>query len=257
MRPAPAANIASRTASAFSAGTKTTHLSRSGPTEIGARTSSTVRPSASASASDTPGDAESALVCAVNNARPVRIIWCTQRALGRARGDGVDAAQQQRMMREQQAPVGHLGDDGGGRVDGDRHRLDRLRRVAADQPHRIPVLRQARRIGRLEHIDDVGQQLRSPQHLGHRVDKHRPLRPHRRAQELAHPGRRTCRSDARQCPCRPGVFASARHPATANRTNGAHPSTTSTPMLVMPATISRTQLSQAPRGALGLGHRFR
>ena len=81
MWPAPAANIASRTASAFSAGTKTTHLSRSAPTEIGANTSSTVSPNASASASDTPGEAASALVCAVNSARPVRIIWCTRAPL--------------------------------------------------------------------------------------------------------------------------------------------------------------------------------
>ena len=74
MCPAPAANIASRTASAFSPGTKTTHLSKPGPIDTGARTSSTVSPSASARASDTPGEAESALVCAVNSALPVRII---------------------------------------------------------------------------------------------------------------------------------------------------------------------------------------
>ena len=41
----------------------------------------TVSPSASASASDTPGDAASALVWAVNNARPVRIIRCSSAPL--------------------------------------------------------------------------------------------------------------------------------------------------------------------------------
>ena len=80
-----------------------------------------------------------------------------QRSLGRAGGDGVDPAQQQRMVREQQPPLGHLGDDRSGGVDGHRHRLDGLRRVAADQADRIPVLRQLRRIRRVEHIDDLGE----------------------------------------------------------------------------------------------------
>src|SRR5581483_860343 len=79
MRPAPASNIASRTASALSTGTNTTHLSSAGPSESGDSTPSTVTPSASASASDTPGDAESALVCAVKSERPLWIsLWTSQ-----------------------------------------------------------------------------------------------------------------------------------------------------------------------------------
>ena len=127
------------------------------PTEIGANTSSTLSPSASASASDTPGDAASAFVWAVNNARPVADHLVHEGALGRAGGDGVDATQQQGVVREQQPAVGYLGDDGSGGVDGDGHRLDGFGRVPADQAHRIPVLRQPRRIGRIEHVDDVGQ----------------------------------------------------------------------------------------------------
>ncbi|CKQ74503.1 Uncharacterised protein [Mycobacterium tuberculosis] len=59
-----------------------THLSRSAAPGTGSRTASTVRPTACASASDTPGDAESALVCAVNNERPVRIRRCTSTPFG-------------------------------------------------------------------------------------------------------------------------------------------------------------------------------
>ncbi|CAG7341154.1 hypothetical protein PICSAR65_03867 [Mycobacterium avium subsp. paratuberculosis] len=59
-----------------------THLSRSEAGRAGSSTASTVRPSASASASETPGDAESALVCAVNSDRPLRISRCTSAPLG-------------------------------------------------------------------------------------------------------------------------------------------------------------------------------
>ena len=76
MSPAPAAKTAVRTACAFSGGTKITHLSRSCTVGDGSRTVSTVSPSACANASDTPGDAESALVCAVNSERPDRIRRC-------------------------------------------------------------------------------------------------------------------------------------------------------------------------------------
>ena len=58
-----------------------THLSRFSDAGAGSRTASTVNPSACANASDTPGDAESALVCAVNSERPVRIIRCTNAPL--------------------------------------------------------------------------------------------------------------------------------------------------------------------------------
>jgi hypothetical protein len=64
-----------------------------------------------------------------------------QRPLGRAGRDGVDATQQQRMVREQQPAVGYLGDDGGRRIHGDGHGLDGFCRIAADQADRIPVLR--------------------------------------------------------------------------------------------------------------------
>ena len=51
------------------------------PSARGCRGLVTASPSALASASDTPGDAASALVCAVNSAVPVRIIRCTSAPL--------------------------------------------------------------------------------------------------------------------------------------------------------------------------------
>ena len=80
-----------------------------------------------------------------------------QCALRRAGGDGVDAAQQQRMMSQQQPPFGYLVDDRGGGVDRDRHRIDVIGRVTADQADRVPILCQPRRVGRLQHVDDIGQ----------------------------------------------------------------------------------------------------
>lgn len=80
-----------------------------------------------------------------------------QGTFGGAGGHRVDTAQQQRVVRKQQTALGHLGNDGGGCVDCDGDRIDRLHGITAHQTHRIPILRQRGRIRRLEHVDDVGQ----------------------------------------------------------------------------------------------------
>ena len=66
-----------------------------------------------------------------------------QGAFRRAGRDGVDPAQQQRMMRQQQAVVWNFVDDRRRRIDSDRHRVQRILGVTAHQTDRIPRLRQA------------------------------------------------------------------------------------------------------------------
>ncbi|SKU28759.1 Uncharacterised protein [Mycobacteroides abscessus subsp. abscessus] len=80
-----------------------------------------------------------------------------QRALGRAGRHRVHAAQQQGVMSQQQMRTGavHFVHHRGSRINGNRHGVDLLIRVAADQAHRIPRFGQRRRIGRVEHADDV------------------------------------------------------------------------------------------------------
>ena len=89
-------------------GTNTTHLSRPGRPAPATARRSTSRPSASASASDTPGDARVGVGVrgeqgATGADQPVH-----QRALGGVGGHRVHAAQQQRVVRQQQTAVGHL-----------------------------------------------------------------------------------------------------------------------------------------------------
>ncbi len=82
MRPAPAADSASRTVEiAGPTGMKVMILSSAGS---GAGTSGprTSRPIAAASASETPGSAASALVCAVNSAVPARMSRCSSAPFG-------------------------------------------------------------------------------------------------------------------------------------------------------------------------------
>ena len=80
-----------------------------------------------------------------------------QRALGCAGRDGVDPAQQQRMVCQQQAVVGDFVDDRRRGVDRDGHRVQRIVGVTAHQADRIPRLGKPRRIGLVQHLDDVGQ----------------------------------------------------------------------------------------------------
>ena len=83
-------------------------------------TASTSRPSTSASASETLGWPRSALVCAVKMAPPCGstresdFLWGT-------RGHGVNAPQQQWMVRQEQPPLPNRIDDGGSCVDRDGH----------------------------------------------------------------------------------------------------------------------------------------
>ena len=76
------------------------------------------------------------------------------RALGAGRRDAVHAAQQQRVVGEQQVgpEVAGLLDDGEGRVDGEVDAPHRLPRVTGDQADPVPGLRGA---GRVEALDDL------------------------------------------------------------------------------------------------------
>src|SRR6478672_12582238 len=171
-----------------------------------------------------------------------------QGALGRAGGDGVDATQQQGVVREQQAAVGYVGYDGSGGVDGDSHGFDRFGRVAADQAHRIPVLREPRWVDRVEDVDNLGQ-----------LHAHEATRSSRKpliAADSAIASTRTgqCGRTAarRKSPSKPTNVSQRRTAmplpsrcfrinwasGTENRTKSAQPSMTSRPMLVNPATIA-------------------
>ena len=78
-------------------------------------------------------------------------------ALERGRGDGVHRPQEQRVVRHDEvgAPVAGLVDDGCHGVDREQHPADGLRRVAGDQPDRVPRLGGRRRVAALEQPDDV------------------------------------------------------------------------------------------------------
>ena len=78
-------------------------------------------------------------------------------SLGIVGGHRVHTAQQQRMVGQQQAARADGVDNLGGGVHRDGHRLDEVAGIAAHQTDRIPVAGQARRIGLIEHVDDVGQ----------------------------------------------------------------------------------------------------
>ena len=98
---------------------------------------SPVSPSRSASASDTPSTATSALVCAAKCATPARIIRCTMAPFGSSAADRVHPGQQQRMV---------------GRAAGRRRRRSprppwpaRSRRPAAPGPPRRPDHRRSAR----------------------------------------------------------------------------------------------------------------
>ena len=157
MWPAPAANIAARTASAYSGGDEDHPLVQVGSADrrcqhvlhrqaqrLGERVG---HPGRGGVGVGVRGEQRAA-----GADQPVH-----QRTLGGVGRDGVHAAQQQRVVRQQQPAVGHLVDDGGGGVDRDRHRVDVVAGIAADQADRVPVLRQRGRVGRLQHVDDLGQ----------------------------------------------------------------------------------------------------
>ena len=61
------------------------------------------------------------------------------------------------MVRQQQAGVGHVVDHGGGGVDGHRHRLHHVGGIPADQADGVPGLGQRRRVGGVEHLDNLAQ----------------------------------------------------------------------------------------------------
>ena len=212
MWPAPAANIASRTASAFSAGTKTTHLSRSAPT--GARRQRPRRPSVRAprrARRTPPGTAASALVWAVNSARrrgsagaaghPSRCSaatvstprsssgWCASSSPPSGTSATTSAVASTATVTDSTVSAGS----------------------PQTRPDRVPVLGQPRRIRRVEHVDDVGQPHAHRITSRDRVDQHRPVRRAPRRAGTARPDRRRCRNAARRSPCRPAAFASARH----------------------------------------------
>src|SRR6185369_101487 len=168
-----------------------------------------------------------------------------QGALGCAGGDGVDATQQQGVVREQQAAAGYLGYDGSGGVDGDSHGFDCFGRVAADQAHRIPVLRQPRWVGRVEDVDNLGQLH------AHGVTRssRKPLIAADSAIASTRSGQCGRTAARRNSPSKPTNVLQTRTAmpspsrcfrinwasGTENRTKGAQPSMTSRPMLVNPA----------------------
>ena len=159
-------------------------------------------------------------------------------------------------MGEQQPAIGHLVDDGRGGIDRDRHRIDVIARIAADQADRVPVLRQPRRVGRLQHIDDVGQ-----------------ARAHASTSATASTStRQSGRTAARRnCPSSPTKVSQRRTAiplasnrfrinsasGTLNRTNGAQPSTTVSADRGQARHHLVAQLRQPPRTCIGLGDRLR
>ena len=148
-----------------------------------------------------------------------------QRAFGGAGRDGVDAAQQQRVMGQQQPAIGYLGDDGGGGVDGDRHRVDVVVRIAADQADRVPVLRQPRRVRRIQHVDDVGQP--GAHRSTSAIASTSTGQSGRTAARRNWPSRPTKVSQRRTAiPLASNRFRINSASGTLNRTNGAEPSTT-------------------------------
>ena len=78
-----------------------------------------------------------------------------QRPLGGARRDSVDTPQQQRMVRHQQPGRTHRVDHRVGGVDGQCHRFQLFVRIPADQTDGVPVVRQLRRVGLVQHSDDL------------------------------------------------------------------------------------------------------
>ena len=90
---------------------------------------------------------------------PPRTSAVHQRALRSVRADPVHAAQQQRVVRDQQLRAGVEGlvDGLGDRIDRDEDAGHRLGRVAADEPDRVPALCERGRVGGLERGDHVGQ----------------------------------------------------------------------------------------------------
>ena len=83
-----------------------------------------------------------------------------ERALGRVGADAVHAAQQQRMVGDEQLGAARDGlvDRLGDHIDGHEHRPQLLRGVAAHQPDRVPVGGELGRVGRVqrgERVPDV------------------------------------------------------------------------------------------------------
>ena len=77
-------------------------------------------------------------MCAVKSERPLRIRRCTKRTFRCAGRHGVDAAQQQRMVRQQQSVVGDFVDDRRRGVHRDGHRIQHILGITAHQADRIP-----------------------------------------------------------------------------------------------------------------------
>ena len=73
------------------------------------------------------------------------------------RSDGVHPAQEQRMVRHDElgADLDRLVDHRHHRIDREQHPLDRVIRVTACETHRIPVCGEARRVCRVEGIDEI------------------------------------------------------------------------------------------------------
>jgi len=78
-------------------------------------------------------------------------------ALGIGRSDGVHPAQEKRMVRHDElgADLNRLVDHRHHRIDREQHPLDRVLRVAARETDRIPVCGEARRVYRVEGIDEI------------------------------------------------------------------------------------------------------
>ncbi len=143
--------MAVRTASALSAGTKITHLSSRLGSAAGASTPVDGQAERGGQRVGHPwrGRVGVGVRGEQGTAAPNQPVQ--QRALRSVRRHRVDAAQQQRVVCKQQPALGHLGDHLGGRVDGDRHRLDRLGRVAADQADGVPVVGEPGWVRAVEH----------------------------------------------------------------------------------------------------------
>ena len=116
-----------------------------------------VSPSASASTVETPGSATSAFVWATYSAMSETTRCRDGGALGARRRDGVDAPEQQRMVRHEQVgvPVARLLDDGERRVEREGDATHRLVEVASDEADPVPVGRAGRRIEGLQGGDDA------------------------------------------------------------------------------------------------------
>ena len=123
-------------------GTNTTSLS-SDSSGCGVQRPGRARPSRSASASDTPGSATSALVCATKWATPARIMRWTSAPFGSVDAHRVHRCEQQRVVREQQLRVDSTASATvvGHGVDGEQHAADRLGGVAAARARRRPTTR--------------------------------------------------------------------------------------------------------------------